>query len=298
MSLDLCVNYKAAQANWDTDIAYFKSVGINGIRPNLPAIGYPWASGLPVSAGNLAYWRLMAQYFSQRGFFVVWGISGYNGFNGVGQLTLTRFNEYRQIVLGEAAYLQSQGISIVFEIGNEMENMADGTTLTVDNFIIALGQLATDVKKVYTIGQVSYSPWDFAGTTYDKWITHGKGGLDYINVHPYCNAQASLRWVSQGAFYSCAKMAKAFGSACMCTEFGMEGGDANLQALPAYLKRAKIIEMWNFIQNCGIKKAFVYSWCGYLNGDNQFAMQLTNGTFDPQWAAYLARGGKFNRDAI
>lgn len=296
MALQLCVNYKSSQANWATDMAYFRSVGITAIRPHLPAVGYPWSNGLPTSPGNFAWWRMMAQTWSAAGFTVVWGISGYNGFNTTGLLTAARWTEYATIILAEAAYLQAQGISIIFEIGNEMESMADGSTLTVDQLQLNLGALATSVKAVYTIGKVSYSPWDFAGTTYSKWVTNGKGGLDFINVHPYCNMVTGGRSMTVGAFSQVAQMAKAFPGAVMCTEFGMEGGDANLQAMPAYLKKAKIQEMWNSIANLGITMAFVYSWCGYLNGDNQFAMKLMDGTFDPQWYSYLSRGGTYNRD--
>lgn len=291
--MELCVNYKAKEANWAADAAYFKSIGVTGIRPHLPAIGSPWAD-VPDSEGNLHWWRRCAKYFSDNGFYVIWGLAGYNGFNTAGTLTATRFAEYRNIVLGEAGRLRDLGMTIDFEIGNEMESTADGATLTVDQLQVNLGILATDVKAIYKGGKISYSPWDYAGTTYDKWISNGKGGLDLINVHPYCNT-VNARAVTQGGYQSVAKMMHKFGDSCYATEFGMEAGSDNVLALPTDLKRSKIIEMWNYCNNLGMKKAFVFQWVGYLNGDDQWAMKKMDGTFDLQWPAYLAKGKRYPR---
>jgi hypothetical protein len=288
--MDLCVNYKAAEANWDADIAYFKRVGVKGIRPHMPAVDSPWIVGVD-SAGSFAFWRRCAKYFSDRGFFVSWGIAGYNGFNGAGQMTATRWTEYRAIILAEAAYLQAQGINICFEIGNEMESTADGSTLTVAQMISNLGTLATDVKAIYTLGTVAYSPWDYLGTTYDTWISTGRGGLDFINVHPYCNSADGNRSLTYGGWTAINKMIRNFGPThCNVTECGMEAGDTALQALPTYLKVAKWREQWNYMKNLGFQRAFVYTYVGYLNGDNQFAMKLTNSTFDPQWDVLISDG--------
>ncbi len=290
--MDLCVNYKAAEANWDADIAYFRTVGVKGIRPHMPAVNSPWAAGTD-SAGSFAFWRRCAKYFSDRGFFVSWGIAGYNGFNGAGQMTATRWTEYRAIILAEAAYLQAQGIRICFEIGNEMESTADGTTLTVAQMITNLGVLATDVQAIYTIGTVGYSPWDYLGTTYDNWISIGKGGLDFINVHPYCNADSSARGYTDPAYISVKKMVRRFGGDVVnATEFGMEAGDTSLQLMPDYLKVAGLREKWKYLENLGMTRAYVYTYVGYLNGDNQFAMKNTDATFEPMWDALLAKGGR------
>ncbi len=283
--MKLCVNYKSREVNWAADVTYFRSVGVTGVRHHMPAITSPWSDPAD-SEGNLHWLRRQAKYFSDAGFYVAWGIAGLQGFNGDGQLTATQWTNYRNVILAEAAQLQSLGMTITFEIGNELESKADGTTLTVDQLIINLGTLATDVQAVYTNGPIAYSPWDFNGTTYDKWISHGKGGLDYINVHPYCNT-INGRAVSQGAYKACAKMCKAFPGAVDATEFGMEAGASNVLALPTYLKKAKLGELWNYLENIGIGRAFIYSYVGNLNADDDFAMKLNSGQFDPQWSTLI-----------
>lgn len=286
--MELHINYKASELNWDSDIAYLKSVGVTGIRPHLPAISYPWTIGADTS-GSFAYWRRMAKYFSSKGFYVSWGIAGYNGFNGDKQLTATKWIEYRQIILAEAAYLQQQGIAITFEIGNELEPKVDGTTLSIPQLIANLSQLATDVKAVYSIGKVAYSTWDYLGTTYDAWIAKGKGGLDYINVHPYCNNTGDNITVKQYSFDSIAKMVAKFGTACQVTEFGMEAGLAAYTALAQSTKNQKIGELWDYMKNLGVQKAYIYSYVGMLDSNNDYAMKKTDGTFDPQWNVLLSK---------
>jgi hypothetical protein len=36
-----------------------------------------------------------------------------------------------------------------------------------------------------------------------------------------------------------------------------------------------------------VKYNILYTYCGYLNGDNQFAVANTDGSFDPQWDILL-----------
>lgn len=296
--MELCLNYKSLEANWEEDAGYFKKIGVTGIRPHMPAVNSPWAVGSD-TPGGLAYIRRQARYFADRGFYVTWGIAGLNGFNGAGQLTATAWADYEDVVLAEAQYLQDQGIAITFEIGNELEDKADGTTLTVDQLITNLCTLATAVKAIYTIGKVAYSPWDYAGTTYDKWIAKDIAGettgLDYLNAHSYCNS-VNDRAMVYGTFVAQAKLIAQFGpDRCDITEGGMEAGAAAVAALPAYLKRAKIKEMWKYSENLGFRRFFVYSYVGNQDANNDFAMKYTDGTFDPQWDAYLSRGGRYTQ---
>lgn len=105
----LGVNYKALQANWDADIAYFNSIGLKNIRPHMPGSPVPWNS-----ATN-STWRTCAQYFHNAGFWVTWGTSS-------GVVTTSNWQSLHDSVVAEAQYLQQQGIVIdEFEIGNEYE---------------------------------------------------------------------------------------------------------------------------------------------------------------------------------
>lgn len=284
--MDLGVNYKALEANWAADAAYFKSVGVNCIRPNLPSVDSPWAIGADTS-GSYAYWRRMAKYFSDLGFYVTWGPANLASASTSLSMSATEWTTYRTAVLAEAAYLQAQSYNITFELGNEMEDKADGTTLTVAQMIANIGTLATDVKAVYTRGPIGYSPYDYNGTTYDSWISIGRGGLDYINVHPYCQLMTGNRGVVTTGFEAAAKMAKAFPGHVDATEFGMEATAAAFDLVPKSLKNAKMGELWQYMKTIGIGRAFVYNWVGYLNEDDDFAIKKIDGTFDASWQALI-----------
>lgn len=300
--MELGVNYKATEARWATDIAYFKAIGVTCIRIHMAALPTPWNSGgNSATPGTYAYWRRMADTMRRAGFWVTWGPSGLNGITG-GTMTATNWIQYHDTVVAEAAYLQSQGIVLdCFELGNEMESQADGTTLTVDQMQINLGTLANDVRAVYPLAvTIGYSPWDFAGTTFDKWIANGKGGLDVVNVHPYSNVASNGHGLSYGNYPACMKMIKFFGpDHCYVTEFGLEGSsDANFQIVAAHvdLSVASLRDRWRFLKAIGFKKAMLYTWCGYLNGDDQFAMQkMADFSVHPMWSV-IANDAKRQSD--
>src|SRR5665213_698718 len=105
----LGVNYKAAQANWDADIAYFNTIGLKNIRPHMPGSPIPWNS----TTNTL--WRTCAQYFHNAGFWVTWGTSQ-------GTISASSWPALHDSIVAEATYLQQQGIVVdEFELGNEFE---------------------------------------------------------------------------------------------------------------------------------------------------------------------------------
>lgn len=127
----LGLNYKALQANWNADIAYFNRIGLFNIRPNLAGITPPWAIGTPSPTGlainQNAYWRLCAQTFANAGFFVTWGMAG-----TLGTLTSSNYQAYHDTIISEASYIQSLGIILGdFEIGNERELQLTNTIKTL-----------------------------------------------------------------------------------------------------------------------------------------------------------------------
>lgn len=111
------INYKAVQANWASDIAYFNKIGITNIRPNINGTPVPWNST------SLATLRLCAQTFHNAGFWVTWGVSGIAA-SGGSTLTSSNYQGFHDSVIAEVVYLQNQGIIIdEFELGNELEGM-------------------------------------------------------------------------------------------------------------------------------------------------------------------------------
>lgn len=111
----LGVNYKAPQASWAADIAYFNSISLRNIRPNLTAVPIPWSAGDSSVPGSNAFWRLCAQTFKAAGFFVTWGA-------GASDISASKWPSVHDALIDEATYLIDQGIAIDdFELGNEYE---------------------------------------------------------------------------------------------------------------------------------------------------------------------------------
>lgn len=283
MAITIGCNYKADSPNWAADAAYLKSVGVVNVRPNLSSLPTPWVVGATTS-GGYAFWRNCAAYFASQGFWVSWGPASLNGVT-TGTFTATQWTQYHDSVVLDATYLQTNGIALgAYELGNEMESQADGSTLTVDQMITNIKQLATDVKAVYKLSPITYSLWDFNGTTYDKWITAGLGGLDMLGLHPYGNLQNSGRDVSLGGYTALKKMMLAFGpSKLYISEYGIDATDANLNSMTTAVKVATMRNFFSILTNLGFTRSMVYSFVGYLNGDNQFAMKKTDGTYIAEW---------------
>lgn len=286
----LGVNYKALQANWDADIAYFNSIGLKYIRPNMAGCPVPWAQGTPATSGSFAnvnaYWRLCAQYFASKGFQVTWGATS----QAIHPISSSNWQSYHDAVVAEATYLQSQGIALMdFELGNEGELALDGVTMTKAQFNANLRQLATDVKAVYNLSPISYG-LSIDTTAINDWIANGLGGLDSISLHPYGQVNLTGQYcVFPSSIQTLiTNMINTFGSKVYISEFNIDAVNANFAGLGSEEAINAMRNIYSFIKNSGVAKALVYSFVGYLNGDNQFAMRNTDGSFNPLWALLLA----------
>ena len=286
----LGVNYKAKQENWAADAAYFKSIGLTCIRPNLSSVPATWVIGSEAS-GGYAFWRNCAKYFADRSFWVTWGVSGLSGADT--GMTATQWGQYHDSVVAEAEYCQSIGLSLgCFEIGNEIEGKIDGTTLTNAQLVTNLKQLATDVKAVYSLSPIGYSCYDRGDTFYDQFITQGLGDIDFIGLHPYGNIANGGQAIKNGGYNALQKMVTAFGSKCIVTEFNIDSTDSNILKVTEDEKVASMRRLYGMIRSAGVKKAMVYSWVGWLNVDNQFAMKNTDGSFNNYWDVLLTDNGR------
>lgn len=135
------VNYKASQANWAIDKAYFKkNKSPNtpfGIRVHMP--GLP-SSGINATWNSTAYkiWRDCAAYFAgDPDFYVTWGPS-------FGNITETNWQSIHNAVVAEATYCQSIGLQLDdFEVGNEYE----GATSPHIDSITQTGGVATAITR-------------------------------------------------------------------------------------------------------------------------------------------------------
>lgn len=292
------VNYRNLQANWATDIAYFKSIGITGIRPALPYLPNPWANAPPLSTGSyaqsLAYWRLCAQTFLNAGFYVTWGPAAITGVGSPPHMTASLFTAFSNGCIAEATYLQSQGIILGdFSIGNELENIVDGTTLTIAGLNAGLRTLATNIAAVYS-GPVSYST-AMHSTAIADWLANGLGGLNYLSIHPYGAISGGTPGI--GSFNQIASMINAFGSQCYISEFNLDfDGTKILTVDDATAASAMSNYLNTYILANGVSRFMIYTYCEQNNntpGDLGFAQLYPQNlgyyanTFRPMWSSFF-----------
>lgn len=289
----LGLNYKASSSNWASDAAYFQSIGLTNLRMHIPAVGSPWSVGTNNDNGNNAYWRDCAEYFTRRGFKVSWGLALLDPIYTDGTMTQTNWDSYATCVLAEAAYIISRGIRLeIFEISNEMERMADAVTMTRDQLITNQKQLATNIKAIpgwKASGiRVAVSMYNHNGDTYSKWITAGRGSMDIICVHPYGNVYNGGKSLSNGGYADIGAMLTAFGADnCYVNEFGLDSGSAALLTIPNELKVNFLRNRYAFIKSLGFTRAYFYTWVGYLNVNNDFALKNTDGSYSDMWDILL-----------
>lgn len=291
----LGVNYKSSQSNWAADIAYFKSIGLTGIRPsysNFPAGTYTPGSEIG-TLGSIDWWRNCARTFVDNGFFVVHGVAGMPV--AAGFFTATTWTQYRLNVLADAAYCQSLGLALdAYAIGNEIEGRIDGTTLTQSQLRDNLKSLATEVKAIYPLAKaISYSCYDAGGTMFDAWIAGGLGDIDILGIHVYGQTGSNGRSSNFTTHSIIGKMIKSFGAErCIITEFGIDANAAQYNQTPSRNRYYCMRHLYAGIRELGYSRAFVYSYVGYLDSNDDFALKSTTGSFDAQWNILLTDGNR------
>lgn len=288
----LGLNYKADETNWDSDIAYFRSIGLTKLRMHLPAVESPWSAGTNNGNGNNAYWRECSKYFADRGFEVTWGLALLHPVYDDGTMTLTNWNSYAACVLAEATYLISQGIRLwCFEISNEIDSKVDGSTLTADSLITNQKALATSIKALSgwtALGtKVGVAMYDHNGVTYDKWIAAGRGAMDILALHPYGNVHNSGKSLSMGGYSALQKMFTAFGTNAIVDEFNLDAGYPNILTIPDETQVNRLRERYALIKSIGFTRADFYTWVGYLNVNDDFALKQNSGDFRSMWDVLL-----------
>lgn len=291
----LGVNYKAKQENWASDIEYFKRIGLNIIRPSLssfPNSSYTAGSEAEVE-GSIEWWRQCAQQFLDEGFTVAYGIARVSV--SAGNFTATVWDQYRLNVLADAAYNQSIGFAPDFyQIGNEIEGIIDGTTLTQAQLITNLKSLATEVKAIYPLAKkLVYSTYNLNQTNLDLWLAAGLGDLDVLGGNIYAQTTANGQGFIFGDMGKLGILIKTFGAdRVILTEFGIDGNSSQYNAAPARNRNYVMRHIYAGIRELGFTTAIAYSYVGYLEEDNDFALKNIDGSFDVQWGILLADGGK------
>jgi len=169
-------------------------------------------------------------------------------------ITSSNWPTYRTAILNAAQWAQDNGV-YEFQIGNEEEMFVDGITMTVTQLITNLKSLATEVKSIFTNGNVSYSCWQ---ECIDDWATAGKGDIDILasNVYMTYGAGLPVPWKD----YIDA-LVSAFGTdGTYLTEFNLNVNSIDNYSMDESVQAAAVTEMIDYIKDSGMSRAFYFVW--------------------------------------
>jgi hypothetical protein len=188
-------------------------------------------------------------------------------------LTAANWNDYRLAVLDAAAWAEANGV-YEFQLGNELEYKTDNTTLTHDQLVINLKSLATEVKLIFTRGNISYSACQ---QHIDHWYSAGKGDIDLIAFNDYIGSYAPF---DINVFKdNITNLVNNFGiSGCYLSEFSVSNISLDDYSTDESRQRDGIIEMIKYIKLSGIKRAFFFMYAG-----DTFGAYKTDGTPRKLW---------------
>lgn len=274
----LGLNYKSINpTNIAADLALFRTLGIQYLRVQIPESS---------DTSERAIWRAVALQCKQAGFYTVWGVT-HTG------ITSANWATKAQYALDELQICQTAQVCDEFQIGNECEVHHD-TSLTNAQVRDNVRTLATSAKTVVNAEpdaakriKISYAAEATAtvGEGSDAWASDvaGMGDLDVISMNFYGLANNSFKYVKHNYLGFLSNFRTAFGDKCHITEWNLDTNNTNLQNLPYEVRATEIGIMLKNIKDAGFTRAHFFQWCGYKNGDNQYALSQTNGSFDVMW---------------
>lgn len=194
---------------------------------------------------------------------VVWGVST-NGLNP--KITAANWNDYREGVLAVAHWAEDNGV-YEFQLGNEVESQIDGTTLTMEQFIINLKALATEVKTIFKRGKISYS---IGVEGYTPFLTIDKEDIDILALNLYRGSPTQTGWKTIISNYY-----DTFGSdGTYLTEMGLNGTSLANYSADEDIQASAILEMIEYCSYKGIKRVHYFNYIG-----DAFGVRNDNGTY-------------------
>jgi hypothetical protein len=208
-----------------------------------------------------------------KGLKFIWGVSA-------SSITAENWPTFRQAILDAAQWAQDNGV-YEFQLGNEEELKVDGTTMTIEEIITNLKSVATDVQKIFTNGNVSYSCWQ---NTIDDWVVAGKGDIDILasNVYMGGNGSYSEIWKTR-----ITNLVNAFGAdGTYITEFAPSYSSLEDYSTDEAVQAAAVTEMIEYIKASGMERALFYSWKG-----DEFGVVKNDGTYRLLWSQALLNTG-------
>jgi hypothetical protein len=156
--------------------------------------------------------------------------------------------------------------------------------MTVAQIITNLKSVATEVKKIFTNGNVSYSCW---GNNIDDWVAVGKGDIDILASNVYIGGDGVYNdnWKTR-----IDNMVNAFGIDGTCiTEFAPSFSSLEDYSTDEAVQTAAVTEMIKYMKASGIERALFYSWQDHPGG--LFGVVKADGTYRLLWNQALLNTG-------
>jgi len=211
---------------------------------------------------------------------VIWGVSSNSFDNPDYTITAENWPDFRAAILDAAQWAQANGV-YEFQLGNEEGLHIDGTTMTLDQLITNIKSVATEVKAIFTNGNISYSCYqDFIS----DWIAAGKGDIDImaLNIYREWGAHNAIPWKSK-----IDNMVSAFGTdGTYITEFGLHTDGLENYSTDEAVQAVAIAEMIEYIKASGIERAIYFFWRG-----DDFGAMKADGTYRLLWNQALLNSG-------
>jgi hypothetical protein len=227
----------------------------------------------------LAYSKATLPGIIAKGAKVIWGVSS-NAYNNTDYtITAENWPTFRQAILDNAQWAQDNGV-YEFQLGNEEEFHVDGDTMTEAQIITNLKSVATDVKKIFTNGKISYS----CGNDYiSNWVSVGKGDIDILAANVYMGGTTfDDTWKTK-----IDNLVNAFGAdSAYITEFNLSYRGLDYYSTDETVQAAAILEMINYIKVSGMTRAFYFCY----QSDN-FGVLKDDGTYRLLWNQALLNTG-------
>lgn len=250
--------------NFDTKIDELLANGFTQIRITISDFNLP--DDVDIAKGKV----LIA---IAKGANATWGI-------GCSNITLTAANwdSYRNVVLAQAQWAQDNGV-YEFVIGNEEERHNDDTTITDAQVRNNIRSLATEVKAIFTNGQVTYGN---ACLFLTDWINEGMGDLDQIGWMVYGDED----WLN-----NVDTIISAFGTdRAYINEWNVDSGGYYQVPTRTEADEAIIItEMLGYFKVKGITRTFFFLYSiPFWYQENSFEVRKTDGTYRQLWNSLLS----------
>lgn len=278
-AFDIGVNYKSTSTiNKANDQALWS---LNGLGKIPIRVDISTATTTNTSTSGIYLFTNEAKTWRDLGYYVVCG--------GTGATNAGNWNQYHDSIMWWAQYVKSINACDEFQVGNELEGKLSGSGLTYQNLMDNIRQLAADVKVVLPTTTISYSVSGINGSSNGSitdWVNDpsGLGSLDKLEENIYGEVLNGGLTVSATELNLLSATVQKFGASHVgVSEFNVSASDGQWRSVPVALRVVFFRQMIEFFKKIRIDRAFIYTWRGYLDTNNNFSMQNIDGTRELQW---------------